>query len=198
MTWCDSCALSNFNPIEYKGNFVMKLYCAVPLIVLTIVPSVYGQEVLPFAEQERATVQQWWREGILTEDNLQQFLDALRKEAPHPDRLERALDRAERGSIQRFLYPLKKKNTQMSETSLNENPLTVPERTEGREVALAAPAIFIALPKKTWSLWVGIGIWTLGFIVNLPTLPAFIVGCVIVIPIACVLRWAIGKGRQSN
>ena len=195
----------------------MKLYCAVTLIVLTIVPSVYGQEVLPFAEQERATVQQWWREGILTEDNLQQFLDALRKEAPHPDRLERALDRAERGSIQRFLYPLKKKNTQMSETSLNENPLTVPERTEGREVALAAPglrenpllaiyvllalialAIFIALPKKTWSLWVGIGIWTLGFIVNLPTLPAFIVGCVIVIPIACVLRWAIGKGRQSN
>lgn len=66
------------------------------LSILGFAISVYGQRVVhPWTEEENEQIAEWWSIGVLTDDNFPRFLESLKKEAHHPDRLNRALRRTE-------------------------------------------------------------------------------------------------------
>lgn len=159
----------------------MKHY-VVALAMLGFVLSVHAQEVQPWTEQENEIIKQWWRDGILTDDNFPRFLEALKKEAHHPDRLERALEKSNQRSFFR-----------LSGSNLGEYPL----QTLCVILLTIVFILFIVIQKKEM-ITIAAVCWFIGIIVNLPTLIEYLVGSVIVVPLAIFLRWLIHRAKPAK
>ena len=155
-------------------------YLGLTLAILGFALSIYGQPVAhPWTEAENERIKQMWIDGILDDDNFQQFLEAIKKEAHHPDRIDRALRRTESRSI-----------FAMSGPGFGESPLQTIS-------VLLLTIVFILLIVVQKKAMIGIAAicWLVGLVINAATFAEYIVGSVIVIPIACLLRWVVGRAR---
>ena len=79
---------------------MLRLISVATLLATFICLSHILAKVPEWTEAENERVRELWESGVLTNDNFQQFLDAIKIEAVHADRIDRAFGHLARRTVQ--------------------------------------------------------------------------------------------------
>ena len=147
---------------------------------------------------------------MLTNDNFQQFLDAIKIEAVHADRIDRALDTSLGGRFKRdmtrfsrALNPEDRAFLGLEDSAANIKEQGVPKLGGFGEsptsivstLLLITAFILVASIPKQWTIVFATVSWFIGLAANVHQALEYLVGSLIVIPFAIAIRAIISRTK---